>query len=131
LENKNTPGSPLKFVIIDDDDITIFLTTRILRQFNENFEIESYKDGKLAIQQFLETGYQQDWIILLDINMPIYNGWDFLEDIEKHHMNMRIFMFSSSIDTRDQEKSKAFPFVLDYISKPLTGVKIAQLLSKL
>jgi two-component SAPR family response regulator len=131
LENNNTSGGTHKFVIIDDDDITIFLTARILKQYNPNFEIESFKDGKFAIEHFLKNGYHQDWIILLDINMPIYNGWDFLEDIEKHHMNMRIFMFSSSIDSRDQEKSKAFPFVLDYISKPLTGIKIEQLLSKL
>ncbi len=118
-------------MIIDDDDITIFLTTRILQQFNKGFEIEAFKDGKQAIQHFLSEGFDQNCIILLDINMPLYNGWDFLNDIEKNHLQMRIFMFSSSIDSRDQEKSKAYPFVLDYISKPLNAQKIENILKML
>jgi CheY-like chemotaxis protein len=131
LEQKKTHQKPQKFVIIDDDDITIFLTSRILKQFNPDFEVEAYKDGKLAVQEFVANGIQEDCIVLLDINMPIYNGWDFLNDIEKCHLKMKIFMFSSSIDARDQEKSKAYPSVLDYISKPLTPLKIEKILTQI
>lgn len=131
MEPNHSHQKPIKFVIIDDDDITIFLTSRILKQYNPDFEVESYKDGRLAVDNFLNKGCEEDWIILLDINMPIYNGWDFLNEIEKHHLKMKIFMFSSSIDARDQEKSKAYPFVLDYISKPLTPQKIQNILTLL
>lgn len=129
MEDKHAHQKPQKFVIIDDDDITIFLTTRILKQYRPDFEIDAYKDGKQAVQEFLTSGFQENWIILLDINMPIYNGWDFLNDIEKHQIKINVFMFSSSIDARDQEKSKAYPYVLDYISKPLTSLKIEKILS--
>ena len=115
-------------MVIDDDEINIFLTTRILKQYHPDFQIQAYKDGKQAVQEFLTSGYQEDWIVLLDINMPIYNGWDFLEDIEKHQIKINIFMFSSSINARDQEKSKANRHVLDYISKPLTSLKIEKIL---
>jgi response regulator of citrate/malate metabolism len=131
LEEKLTHQKPQKFVIIDDDDITIFLTTRILKQYNSDFEIIAFKDGKQAVQDFIFNGYEENWIVLLDINMPIYNGWDFLNEIEKHHIKINVFMFSSSIDARDQEKSKAYPYVLDYVSKPLTSLKIEKILSQI
>ncbi len=128
MEDTHTHQKHYKFAVIDDDDITIFLTTRILKQHRPDFQIQAYKDGKQAVQDFLTSGYQEDWIVLLYINMPIYNGWSILEDIEKYQIKINIFMFSSSIDARDQEKSKANRYVLDYISKPLTALEIEKIL---
>lgn len=109
---------------MDDDDVTIFLTTRILYQYADGIEVVSYKDGREAIKEILVNGIHPNTIILLDINMPIYNGWDFLNDFEKHKLDARIYMFSSSIDSRDQEKAKTYACVLGYISKPLNQQKI-------
>jgi response regulator of citrate/malate metabolism len=131
LDNLKTNENVTKFVIIDDDDITIFLTKRLIQQFNNNFEVSEFKDARLAIKHYKDFGTSSSEIILLDINMPIYNGWDFLEEFEKSNLLGNIFMFSSSIDIKDQEKSKSYKTVIGYISKPLNTQKIETILNAL
>lgn len=118
-------------MIIDDDDITIFLTKRLIQQFNTDFEVADFKDARLAIKHYKDFGTSKNEIILLDINMPIFNGWDFLEEFEKSNLVGNIFMFSSSIDIKDQEKSKSYKTVIGYISKPLNTQKIENILNAL
>ena len=72
-------------------------------------------------------------IIFLDINMPVMNGWQFLEeyahlrsDLQK---NITIYMVSSSVDEYDIRKSKEFKTVSDYIIKPIQKEKFSQVLS--
>jgi response regulator of citrate/malate metabolism len=98
LDNSKPIGNATTFVIIDDDDITITLTRRLIKQFNKDFEVINYKDARQAIKHFKDFGTSKNEIILLDINMPIFNGWDFLEEFEKSNLEGNIFMFSSSID---------------------------------
>jgi len=131
LDNSKPIGNATTFVIIDDDDITITLTRRLIKQFNKDFEVINYKDARQAIKHFKDFGTSKNEIILLDINMPIFNGWDFLEEFEKSNLEGNIFMFSSSIDIIDLEKSKSFNAVIGYFSKPLNTQKIENILNAL
>lgn len=129
MDNSKPIKNVTKFVIIDDDDITIFLTKRLIQQFDKDFSVSEFKDARLAIKHFKNYGTSSNEIILLDINMPIFNGWDFLDEFEKSNLAGNIFMFSSSIDIRDQEKSKSYKTVIGYISKPLNTQKIETILN--
>jgi CheY-like chemotaxis protein len=74
-------------------------------------------------------------VILLDINMPIMDGWDFLEWFKEFKENLvkaiPIFMVSSSIDWRDIEKAKSYEEVIDYMSKPLTDGNFFEIIHRL
>lgn len=74
-------------------------------------------------------------IILLDLDMPIMNGFEFLNEYEKtffpNHPNTSIYMLSSSILAEDRTKAKMFPSVSNFISKPISLTLIKEILNQL
>ncbi len=120
--------NPGKIFIIDDDRLTILVSERILLNYDASLNISSFLSGREALSFFTKNILPENSIILLDINMPEYSGWDFLDDYSLLPLNTKIFMFTSSIDVKDLEKSKTYTKVKGFISKPLTDEKIRQLL---
>ncbi len=115
-----------KICIIDDDEIYIFLIKKSLSAMGINNEVISYLNGSDALEellQFKNNNQELPGIILLDINMPIMDGWEFLTEFRKlnstNTKKIPIYIVSSSIANEDFEKSKTFPEILDYLSKPV------------
>jgi len=73
--------------------------------------------------QYAKEGKEEPTVLFLDIDMPTWSGWDFLESFErleeKIKRQIRIYMLSSSIDPKDREYAKQNRNVVDYIEKPL------------
>ncbi|MBC7384313.1 MAG: response regulator [Bacteroidia bacterium] len=122
---------PVTVMIIDDDAVTIFLTKKSLQNFDPTLTLSHFISGREAFASLSKAGAEQPMIILLDINMPLYNGWDFLKDYSNTSCNSSIFMFTSSIDPNDLIKSKTFSNVKGFISKPLDQNKIQDILDTL
>lgn len=120
--------NPGKIFIIDDDRLTILVSERILLNYDASLNISSFLSGREALDYFTKNILPENSIILLDINMPDYSGWDFLDDYSLLPFTTKIFMFTSSIDIKDLEKSKTYAKVKGFISKPLTDEKIRQLI---
>lgn len=122
--------------VIDDDEILVMLV-KIQMKKNEAYDVvESFDNGEealLSLKTLLETGGQLPEMILLDLNMPIMDGWQFLEAYEQLHFphEIPVFIATSSIDPRDIEKAKAHPNVKDYIKKPITQDTLNAIASKL
>jgi CheY-like chemotaxis protein len=119
--------------IIDDDNIFIFVLKKIIEK-NENFDqVLDFKNGKEVIKILSDENNIMPDIILLDINMPVIDGWQFLEEIEKlpNKNKLNIFIMSSSIDANDIEKSKSFSTVKDFISKPINNEKLNKLIKSI
>jgi CheY-like chemotaxis protein len=70
-------------------------------------------------------------ILLLDINMPVLSGWDFIQEILAFSPpiidHFSIYIQSSSVDFRDLEKANENPHIVDFISKPLKKEFLASL----
>lgn len=117
--------------IIDDDSIFIFGAKHMMKISNFSKSLLVFKNGKEAIES-LKTIFKQNKnvpdIILLDINMPIMDGWQFLDEFEKLNYNTtKIFMVSSSIDPIDINRAKKYNTVVDYILKPISIDKIKKI----
>lgn len=120
--------------IIDDDPIFVY-GTKVLLNYNSSFcsNIIVFENGKEALDDIrfmLKTNEELPEVIFLDLNMPIMNGWEFLDELKKMDLKKKIgvYVVSTSIDKKDEEKSRKYDMVIDFISKPLTTSKLQQLL---
>ena len=113
--------------VIDDDPIFIYGTKRIMNEVGFSDKILIYNNGQDAIDGL--TAMANDHknlpsVIFLDLNMPIMNGWEFLEDfakiLEQNKDNVTVYILSSSVDPRDLERIKHYPIVKNYILKPIS-----------
>ena len=123
--------------LVDDDDIFVFLTTKIIEQTNLVDLIKVFGNGLDAINFLKENKNNVDAlpdIILLDLNMPIMNGWQFLEEYNKLNptigKKITIYICSSSISPDDITRAKTISEVSDYIIKPITEDKLIDLIKK-
>ena len=126
--------------VIDDDVIYQFAVKLTIQQLDLAEQVLTFSNGELAMDYLIENAKEASKlpdVLLLDINMPVMDGWDFLNwfsDYKKMlQKDIPIFMVSSSIDWRDIERAKGFEDVVDYVSKPLTDgnfYEIVQRISK-
>ncbi|MBP2282246.1 CheY-like chemotaxis protein [Flavobacterium sp. CG_23.5] len=112
--------------VIDDDAIYQIIVNKIIQKSEMFSAISSFKNGKEAIDvvtNSLNNCESLPDIILLDINMPIMDGWEFMEELEtlKSSITKQIIVYivSSSIAIEDKNKSKTYPDILGYLSKPI------------
>lgn len=125
---------PTEFIIIDDDKISNLLCRiSIKSSFPEsNITAFSLPDEGLAYiaDVYSNVVNKAPIILLLDINMPVWSGWEFLENFEKLE-NLRtafnIYIMSSSIDENDVERAEANKNVIGYIKKPFTKAWLAEI----
>ncbi|AXP83043.1 Chemotaxis protein CheY [Mariniflexile rhizosphaerae] len=124
--------------LIDDDDIFVFLTKKAIEQTKLVELIKVFKNGLDALNFLKENKHNVDAlpeIILLDLSMPIMNGWQFLEEYTKLNptigKNITIYICSSSISHDDITRAKAINEVSDYVIKPITKDKLIDLIKKL
>ncbi|RTE55176.1 response regulator [Arenibacter aquaticus] len=122
--------------IIDDDPIFVFGSKVLLKKCGFASNIVVFQNGKEALEtivKLLESEAELPEVIFLDLNMPIMDGWEFLEAFGKLSglENIRLYILSSSIDSRDMERAKDYDIVADFIAKPLTEGRISELLSSI
>jgi len=126
---------PDRFMVIDDDKTTTILCQHALRKFSNVTPLMTFMDPELALNAIREEYGVKDayipTVMFLDINMPVMTGWDFLEAFKDFSIEVRkqftIYILSSSIDQRDETRSKLNPFVSGHISKPLKLESIKQI----
>ncbi|MGA8853768.1 MAG: response regulator [Christiangramia sp.] len=126
--------------IIDDDKIYVNLVKKIIeiKKLSENLLI--YKNGKEALDYFkeiMENATDENKlpdIIFLDLNMPVMDGWEFLNEFIKikNNLNKKITLYvvSSSIDPRDLERARSINLVTDYLIKPIELKKFEKIFER-
>ena len=119
--------------IIDDDKILTYVLQRIMGSVDSFENIEIFQNGKEAINQLCAFKKDRDSlpdIILLDLNMPIMDGWQFLDEFEKIEVDKKIILYivSSSIDIQDHNKAKNYKTVADFLIKPIGKKQIEQMI---
>jgi len=114
--------------IIDDDAIYQTIINKLIQKSGVFSTHSSFMNGKEAITTLntileIHEEFIPD-IILLDINMPVMDGWEFMEEIKriKSKINKQIIIYivSSSIAIEDRNKSKTFTDIIGYIPKPIS-----------
>jgi len=111
-----------KVLIVDDDKMIKLVHKMMVVKSGLCSEPLIFGEGKSAYDFLVDQHTDFDnYLILLDINMPIMNGWEFLDAIQgKDFVNkLQVIMVTSSVDIGDRDKSKEYPQILDFLEKPL------------
>ena len=114
-----------KICIIDDDPIHIYVTKDAIENTDLCEEVLEYENGKVAYDALVEMNNSNEKLpnlILLDLNMPIWDGWDFLEEFSKLELKEKVVVFinTSSNDPADERKAKEYSLVNSLIIKPIS-----------
>ncbi|EDM35680.1 response regulator [Pedobacter sp. BAL39] len=128
--------SKIKLLVIDDDDINIFIIKKIVEKTGYDVDMVAKANGQLALDYLtglLSAGQELPHLILIDINMPVLNGWEFLEAYEtlSIHQKVDMYMLSSSVYENDIEKAKTYRTVNGFISKPLSIERLTELIKQI
>jgi len=128
LDNK------INLLVIDDDDINIFIIKKIVEKTGYDIDMVAKSNGQLAIDYVNDTLANNvdkfPNLILIDINMPVMNGWEFVEAYSTISGTpvADLYILSSSVYENDIEKTKSYPNVNGFISKPLSIERLTELL---
>lgn len=130
-------------LLVDDDPTSIFLQQHLLTDVCKyEGKIHECHNGKMALDylknqgEFAENGstYPKPELILLDINMPVMNGFEFLDAYKLLPAPLKggivISMLTSSLNKLDREKAEKYQDVSDFITKPITKEQLLNIVSK-
>jgi CheY-like chemotaxis protein len=117
-------------ILVDDDPINNLINKRLITKLDISDKVEEYLDAEKAIERIKNLKVKDKVLILLDINMPVMNGWDFLNSYTEKFRDRKdkIVMLSSSIEAQDRQKAFSFDVVDGFLEKPLTPEKMKSIL---
>ena len=126
--------NPYDFVmLIDEDEIDNIINQKIIESNNFAQDIKVFRVGQNALDFLKEEGKKDEKdrklpdLIFLDINMPLMDGFQFLDEFDKEDMpqsvkdKCKIVMLSSSISPRDIDRAASNKYVKKYLNKPLNA----------
>ena len=126
--------SPSQFILIDDDPMNNLICKLTIEMTLGQSDIKAFVNPENGLEYFqneFSNLKELSALLLLDINMPIMSGWEFLEMFDNLSYEIKdrvkICILSSSIDERDKERSYANKNVLDFLIKPLTDKDIQRI----
>jgi CheY-like chemotaxis protein len=111
---------------IEDDPITLMLFKKVVQKASFAKEIICAYNGQEAITFIdnIKNEYTKPELLFLDLNMPVMGGWEFLDLFNNsnyyHSNNTKVIILTSTIDPQDIKKSKTYPNVIEFLSKPIT-----------
>jgi len=122
--------------LVDDDPNSIFLHTFFLNEIGYKGLLKQFNYPLSALTEILELSSEHSILILLDLNMPLCTGWEFIDKIDSgwsaiKRNNVTICVLSSSIHPADLNRAHARPLVQCYSEKPLVAADMSSIVNKL
>jgi CheY-like chemotaxis protein len=118
-----------RFIVIDDDPLNNTICRLTIKKALGGVEVITFTDPQQGLQ-YIDEQYSNpqadegSTVLFLDINMPIMNGWEFLEKYEclsnSVKSAIKVYILSSSVDDRDIEKAHSNKNIVNYLAKPIT-----------
>jgi len=119
--------------IIDDDKIYTYVLSKQFKNLGYMKAMTTFNHGAealTALKSIIALDGDLPDIILLDINMPVMDGWQFLDALSSLQFSkpVTIHMVSSSIDSADYEKAASYNAVTNFYNKPISQKNLGEIL---
>jgi CheY-like chemotaxis protein len=124
----------LNFIVIDDSKLDCFIAEKIIKNTGKSESIKSFLQAQDALEYIIGSPSDDNahTIMLVDIQMPVMNGFEFVEAFEKLPsdviQNYSIYVISSSINDNDLKRVHSYITVKQFLNKPLTSNNLSVLL---
>ncbi len=126
-----------RIIVIDDDPINNLICRQTIKNTNADIEVVTFTLPEKGLE-YIKNGYDSshrdmNTIIFLDINMPTWSGWEFLDNFENLDETIKkqfnVYMLSSSVSPLDIERASENKNVVDYVKKPLKKTVLLNIFS--
>ena len=127
----------MNFIVIDDSKLDCFIAEKIIRNSGSSKNVRSFLLASEALNHIKSSTINADekTIVLVDIQMPIMNGFDFVEEFEKLNNDITssyfVYIISSSINENDLNRVNNYSSVIQFINKPLTSNNLRTIIDSL
>jgi CheY-like chemotaxis protein len=129
----------LSFIVIDESELDCFIARKIIQNASKGFDVEVFQNPLLAFDRIKTENYPGKFnvihIILLDLQMPLMNGFEFVEAFEKLEVDIQqryhIHILSSTRNKNDINRLLDYASVFSVIEKPLTAEKLQLVIKNL
>jgi len=116
-----------KFLIVDDSELDCYIAQKVIQYSSEDVDINMFKDAKNALEYIVKTSSdneQSKTIVLLDILMPVMDGYAFMEDFERMRPELKknylIIAITSSMYRNQIDRIYTFESIKGVLEKPIT-----------
>lgn len=120
----------IEIIVVDDYEVLQFLHKTIISMAGMGEDTLTFSNGQEAVNYLLQRPQKSSPIlVLLDINMPVMDGWGFLEELHNVEGNENVFVsiVTSSVDDADKKKANRYPHVFEYLEKPINEMGLKKL----
>ncbi len=111
--------------LIDDSEVDLFVQKKFLEIRHFASQIVTFNSPVQALEALMRTPQSENpGLVFLDLNMPMVNGFEFLERLRENpdgtFDRMKVVILTSSNSQADRERARSYENVISFISKPLT-----------
>lgn len=115
-----------EIVLIDDEPLVNKIHSVLIRSAKADQVLTSFTDPLLGFNYVKEN--TENRLVLLDINMPVMNAWDFLTGLKEQSVNIDVIILSSSINPEDKMMAESYDNVKAFLNKPLSKGNIKKII---
>lgn len=121
--SRSDSSEVFEVLIVDDDKIVALLHKNSLKSSLLATSPVMCENGKEALDHlFKNDAPNRNFLVLLDLNMPVLDGWEFLKKLKKHTLQAKVHVIvvTSSLNTKDRIKAGSYERVIHFCRKPLS-----------
>ena len=120
-------------IIVDDDPIVRLVIQRMMYNIDSSVNCHQCENGEVGLSVIEKLQNVTDYVVvLLDINMPVLNGWQFLDRLQQMSIvasnKFQLYMITSSTDASDKIKAQSYPVIKKFYHKPLSNQDLKEIL---